>query len=104
MRDVFYAFHKGRGEGCDYTIACNQRLERLKATTMEGAVIEACGEKWSDHDDERIETVTILRVVEEVDCAGRIAELRAKREAEKKGAARAAKLAEFERLKKELGQ
>lgn len=47
MSDVFYAHKKGCGEGCDYTIGCNLRVDRLKAATMEAAVVEACGEEWT---------------------------------------------------------
>lgn len=104
MSDVFYAYTKGRGEGCDYTIGCNLKIERLKATTMEAAIVEATGEGWSKYDDERIETITILRVAEEADCGERIAALRAERETAKRGAGQAAKRAQLERLKRELGE
>jgi len=103
MNDVFYAFYKGRGEGCDYTIGCNVLLDRLSATTMEGAIVEAVHEK-SVYDPERVEKVTILRVVEEADCGDQIAAFQRERESREKAAARRAKEAEFERLKRELGR
>lgn len=99
-----YAYYKGRGEGCDYTIGCNLQIARLSATTMEAAIIEAVGDEWNEHDDERIEKITILRVTEEVDCADRIAQLRAQREEAKKARDVAAKRAQLERLKRELGE
>ena len=99
-----YAYYKGRGEGCDYTIGCNLKVERLKATTVEAAITEAIGKDWSEYDDERIEKITILRVTEEIDCADRIAQLRAQREEAKKARDVASKRAQLERLKQELGE
>lgn len=103
MGDVFYAYTKGRGEGCDYTIGCNLRLNRLSATMMEDAIVEAVGE-WSTYDDEQIEKITVLRVTEEADCGARIDALRTERDVARKTSERAAKRAELERLKRELGE
>lgn len=103
MRDIFYAWFKGKGEGCDYTIGCNEQLRRLNATDMTAAEDEACGD-WSEYDNERVERITILRVTEEHDCAAHIALLRAEREAKEAAMAKASKRAEFERLKRELGE
>ncbi len=36
----FWALEFGRGEGCDYTIACNQRITPLKANTITEAFEE----------------------------------------------------------------
>lgn len=107
MSNVFYAYHEGSGgrsNGCGYTIGCNSFLERLNATSLEAAIIEATGDEWTDYDDERVEKVTVLRVVEEFDCASRIAELRSKREAEKLASEKASKRKYLERLKRELGE
>lgn len=104
MGDVFYAYTEGRGEGCDYTIGCNLCVERLNATTMEAAIAEAVGDTWSTYDDERVARVTVLRVTEEVDCGERIAALRAARVAGEQGEALAAKRAQLERLKREMGE
>lgn len=105
MSDVFYAWYKGKGDGCDYTIGCNQRITRLTATNPNAAITEACGDGRSEYDGlERIERVTILRVTEEYDCATRIAQLRAEREAQGAARAKAEKRATIERLRRELGE
>lgn len=104
MSDAFYAWYQGKGDGCDYTIGCNQRISRLVAASIPAAIEEACGDEWSEYDDERIERITILRVTEEHDCVPHIASLRAERDSKEKQASVAAKRAQLERLKRELGE
>jgi len=66
----------GRGEGCDYTIGCNQTWITLKADTMQKA-IEEC-KVYDDDEDGRtivdyhtreneLELATIIEVSDEVD-------------------------------------
>ena len=38
---TFYLLRWGTGEGCDYTIACNQRIDKLSATNIVDARTEA---------------------------------------------------------------
>ena len=106
---VYYALIKGDGEGCDYTIGCNMRWERLKATTLDAAKEEALYpggthyESCAVDSDKRIDSITILEVAAETDLAQDIATIRGKHRHAKELAQTAKKLLEFERLRKELG-
>lgn len=36
----YYAFYVGKGEGCDYTIGCNQKFVKLESSNVEDALTE----------------------------------------------------------------
>lgn len=56
---MFYLFMKQKGHGCDYTIACGQKLIALKATTPETIHAEIA-RHLNDHSSSIIEKVQIL--------------------------------------------
>lgn len=103
----FIAYVKGQGEGCDYTIGCNQRLHALDATDLDAARAEtlALMPAWTPRDCDTIAAarIVVYEVAGEWDLA---AELRAKVEADKAAdaeARRAVKVREIERLQREIG-
>ena len=104
---IYYALVKGRGDGCDYTIGCNLTWTRLKAVSLEQAKMEAITNYPPSIDRDfgtDIESILILGVVDEANLAIELDARRAETHAEKKKAEQAKKRAEFERLKRELGQ
>lgn len=100
---VYKMWMKQTGEGCDYTIACGQKLFDLKATDIESAKEEA--RELIDevtNDEVQVDTAYILNVVEDITEMGdEIEEMRLERrrkiELEKKRE-------QLERLKAELGE
>ena len=111
---MFIVHYKGRGEGCDYTIGCNQITVVLPdvVQTMDDAVAYVSGGWKPEVADrhsvkyfggpKRIEKATIYEVanVHELDIQSMIVAARERK------AAKARKLeeAEFERLKAKLGK
>jgi hypothetical protein len=62
---------KQSGQGCDYTIACGQKLINLKATTVEDAVEEAKKTLVDDYGfevggDRDPEKILIVEIVHEI--------------------------------------
>ena len=106
---VYYALIKGDGEGCDYTIGCNMRWKRLKATTLDGAKEESLfpdGRRENScvvGEYNPVDSITILEVAAATDLAQDIAVLRDKHRRTQELTQTAKKLLEFERLRKELG-
>jgi len=102
----FYLWMKQRGEGCDYTIGCGQKLVHIKgAETLEQArasVPEVLDYYGIDDCDRRLSDAVIL--VEQENAMGFVAQRLAQREAEKHQQELADKRAQLERLKKELGE
>lgn len=97
---IYYIFAEGPGEGCDYTIGCNQAFEELEATNMEEAQ-KAAREWYNDRSSESVESMTIIEVSNAIDCDidGWLKEARDARAARKKVKDEAEKRATFERLK-----
>lgn len=75
----------GEGEGCDYTIGCNQKLVELEATDLEAARVEAkeimLGEYDPDENEfyegyihirgeDQIESAQLVSIVEDLDIDG----------------------------------
>jgi len=54
----FVALFKGRGEGCDYTIACNKDFRVFDAENC-GQAIEVCKKYWEDHGKSRGDTPVV---------------------------------------------
>ncbi|HZL94047.1 MAG TPA: hypothetical protein VFB99_10400 [Vicinamibacterales bacterium] len=102
----FWAMYQGSGEGCDYTIGCNTRHERLKATTLEDAKAEALlrYEYEGGVDTDRIASITVLEVATEHDLDGDLIALKGRLMEERTQAERAEKRAKLEQLKRELGE
>lgn len=107
---VYYALLKGNGEGCDYTIGCNMRWRRLRATTLDGAKAEALfpdGPTEASHcvgGEPRVAEITILEVCAEIDLRHDIAVARDEYRIAQEQTKIAEKRRTFERLKKELGE
>jgi hypothetical protein len=61
---MFVAHIKQVGEGCDYTIACGQKLISLKATSMVAAGEEVRGLLASEYSggDRRLESAVIYEI------------------------------------------
>jgi len=101
----YLALIEGRGEGCDYTIGCNVTWRFLdKANNFEEAEKEV-KKIWIN--DDRIKSIEVIEYDASLSYnnydklfAKEIEEGRKQKEAEEL----AAKEAEFERLKKELGK
>ena len=94
---AFIAHITQYGEGCDYTIACAQKLIKLRAETMEQAITElteTIREQYTD--DRQLERAVIYEVVDSlnVDLDSLYAEYDA--EAEMREAERAQQRAEAE--------
>lgn len=101
----FWAIYEGHGEGCDYTIGCNLSFDKLLATTLEDAKIEALRGYTDRGDrDDRFERIRVLEVTGEHDLAAEMRAIVAKRQQEAAEQAKAEKRAQIERLKKELGE
>jgi len=106
---IYYALYTGHGHGCDYTIGCNETFQKLRAVGMDGAKLEAIAEaphgisrdQWGSVYTEKI---LVLAVVDECDLAPEIVAERARKVEEQQADEVAKKRAEFERLKRELGQ
>lgn len=110
----YYALITGQGEGCDYTIGCNMRFEKLKATNISDARKE-CIEVFkrydiseddgSPHDELRIESIVMLEVSveEKVDISGILASARKVSAEKEKVDAEMREREQFERLRKKYG-
>jgi hypothetical protein len=104
---MFYFAHiQGRGEGCDYTIGCNQKFIPLpKATSLEEAET-ALLERYG-HDDERVDKITIYSCPAEgfsVDVAGYRRKVQAARDEERERLNEAAERAQLEALQTKYGK
>ena len=61
----FYAHLVGQGEGCDYTIGCNQVLRSLAAKTIEEARTEIAG--WFTDEYYNPDSVANIRILSVMD-------------------------------------
>lgn len=64
---TFIAHLKQYGEGCDYTIACGEKLVVLEATNKDEALIELNQLIWEEYgyDERRLKTATFYQVASE---------------------------------------
>lgn len=109
----YYAWLSNGSGGCDYTVGCGERLEELKAGTMEEARValeviikDHGGDHVFDPDDERsLAMIRILEVstVAEIDMQQRWEAIRETKEAEKRAEREKHERAELERLKAKFG-
>lgn len=106
---MYYLWIKQRGEGCDHTIACGQKLVELGAKTREEAVVEASRELeiWHhekvENYDEKLAASALL-LVSVLDLNSVLVSNTEKYRKECLDRQRGGKEAEFERLRKELGK
>ncbi len=102
----FSVFMLGSGEGCDYTIGCNQKLVELKAKTREEALLEVA--KVLDYHgagspEHRMKKVLLFEGEPTVFDYDAWCEVRAEaRRAEETAEAEKEERAQFERLKKKF--
>ena len=102
----FFAYIEQAGEGCDYTIGCGCVLYPLKAQTYE----EALKEIWDQHGGPSDRDDLVHYVIIEAAAVHEVPDdpaVLAEKEDERRlaeDAAKAARRAEFERLKKEFGE
>lgn len=112
---TYYAHLQQNGEGCDYTIGCGHALRRLKATTLEAAKVEAVAHDDAANEEaytfesrieslEMLKRVRVLAVVEEHDLTAEIAAKLTALKVKQAENTKRLKLAEIERLKREVGQ
>jgi len=104
FRMAFYAYVKQRG-GCDYTIACGQKLTRLEALTLEAARKEAQEMYENYGPEDGLKNIEIIegRVVETIDLkAVQLERERAEKEREETRE-KERERAEYERLKAKFG-
>ena len=102
----FLLFIKGVGEGCDYTIGCNQKTVRIEAKDLSAALLKA-EQVYNDHGgSERIESITLYPGDEQATLDIEAIEARKKAaKAAKVAAAQEAKdRADFERLQAKFGK
>jgi hypothetical protein len=103
---MYYAHMIGTGQGCDYTIGCNTKLEKLSAENDADALREA-EELYNGYSggESRIESITILKVESQVELDIEAIENRKKivREEREKKEQQEHDRVEFERLKKQFG-
>lgn len=100
---MFYVLLTGKGEGCDYSIACNQKWEILQAKTWEEANAEV-SKRLGDFKAIGIASATILEVnkVERVNMlAWEANKLQMEKEV-KEEKEKAERKAQYEKLKKEF--
>jgi hypothetical protein len=103
----FYVYIVGKGEGCDYTISCNETLEELNADTRERAIAEVKDdfmESGGRHGDIAYERMILVSHEKELPVGmwmREVEEGQAQEEAEEE---RRRDEAEFERLRKKLGK
>ena len=96
----YFLWMKQRGEGCDYTIACGERLVPLEATTLRTAIMEA-KEEFRGWGADTLKDATILSLEEE---CGHLLEIVQKEDEEAQLEEEIAeKRAQLEQLKRELG-
>lgn len=119
----FYLYLEGRGEGCDYTIACNERLVELQADSFEKALEEVLApggelgpdeyepDGWSEINcdvgsDYYVQLATILQVEEsrQVPLFELRAEQAARNTQEAEQRVENEEREEFERLKKKFAE
>ena len=55
----------GKGEGCDYTIACNKDFIEFQAGSH-GAAVEKCREKLTEEGTEFIGSIQLFSVADEI--------------------------------------
>lgn len=109
---TFYLYMKQKGEGCDYTIGCAQKLVRLDAETLQDA-IEEVKDVWFNPDDRRygrgdyeLSEALVLTLAKDAlpILHDMLVEEEAQEELEKKQRAEAQERAEYERLKNKFGK
>jgi hypothetical protein len=108
-----------QGGGCDYTIGCGIRTTQIEADSMEEAIEFIKNESFKDRSGEDDGDYQVLATKErercgvsvyeigevvEIDLAAWRKEFRAKEEAEEELEGAKKELAEYERLRKKLGQ
>lgn len=104
----FYLWMKQKGDGCDYTIGCAQKLLELRAATTLGEARQEALKAVEDYgflsggDDRQLEKAVIFTDGEDAMPLVRIAldAAEERREEERKNAKRE----QIEKLKKELGE
>jgi hypothetical protein len=90
---------RGTGEGCDYTIGCNQKILTIEAENLEDALVQAEEYYIQRGGPEYIESISICDILAELDVERVWAErLREEEELEEEDL-RAQELAELNRLK-----
>ena len=94
---------KQTGEGCDYTVGCGNTLEPLRSETFAAAVVEAKEIiEERTHRECHFKTATLVQVIDDMSAHCTVAVKKMHdREAEEK---QAAKRAQLEQLKRELGE
>lgn len=100
---MFYAHLKQDG-GCDYTIACGEKLVELDAVTWEQAEAEL--RAWlGEHQSHYLDSAELLHVssARDFDMPAYYRELAVQEAAEKRQQEEAGERAEFERLQKKFG-
>ena len=105
---TFYLYLRGSGEGCDYTVGCNQSLVALTAKTVAGATNEAFGILSQDYDFEasddsdgghHIESAMLLEKKSTLDLEGPRQAYQDQKDADARAAAEAEERALLARLK-----
>lgn len=94
---MFLVYLEGAGEGCDYTIACNQKLTQLKAQTLEAATAEVVAMNLTEIKRARIIEASLIQPVDVDQWKRDAAEAQRKAESAR---AEARERAELERLSK----
>jgi len=104
---IYYAHLDQGGEGCDYTIGCGHKLQKLKATSLDAARTEVEALIDEDYSSEMTEVahVKILEVatVLELDVAARYQAIKEKRLAAEEARRLKSEREEFYRLKQKFG-
>ena len=98
---MFYLYLKGQGDGCDYTIGCNEKLIQLRAASLELAKAEAA-EKITDRCDVNTLAEALLFEAKPVNLGLMMEEMRENEEKAKKIEEIESKRAHLARLKREL--
>lgn len=100
-----YLYMRQKGEGCDYTIGCAQKLVALKAETIEAALAEV-PEVFEYYgiggEEKKLEEATLLELKQDV--MPLVFDIEVRREGERQEATRAEKKRQLEKLKRELGE
>lgn len=107
-RTMFLAHIKQVGEGCDYTIACGEKVVRLKAISMADAreeVRRMLAEDYTFKGDRRLQSATVYEVHDtfKVPVDAWYDELRAESTQDEAQRQQAARRRQYETLKHEFG-
>ncbi|HDR9106035.1 TPA: hypothetical protein QDB04_002892 [Burkholderia vietnamiensis] len=105
---MFIAHLKQSGEGCDYTIACGEKVVRLKATTWEEVpdeVRQHLENSYGPRSERRLARCTVYEVAEslEVPVDAWYSEIEDASRQAAEARKTAQRRAEYERLKREFG-